>query len=50
MLDFMQAKTVELFFGSGSNMGDMLESTPGYRYFTMSTLRQYKSGAQWIGR
>jgi len=36
--------------GSGSNMGDMLESTYGYGYFTMSTLPKHESGSQWIGR
>ena len=31
--------------GSGSSMGDMLESTYGYSYFTMSTLPKHEFGS-----
>ena len=45
-----QDHIVDSISGSGSDLGDMLESTHGYSYFTMSALRQHQSGSQWMGR
>ena len=36
--------------GSGSTMGDMIESADGYCYSTMSALREPESGSQRISR
>jgi hypothetical protein len=35
---------LDAFFGSGSSLGDMLESTNGHYYFTVSTLPKHEAG------